>query len=105
MNLTKEQKLIKEILQEAWENESFKNELIKNPIATIERQTGEKIIVPDNKSLVVVDQSNTEIIYFNIPVDPSNMDLTEKQLEAIAGGKCESTQTGWYPYLGTLFNL
>ena len=107
MNLTKEQKLFKKVLQEAWENESFKRELIADPVATIEKLTGDKINVPDGRNLVIVDQSNTENLYFNIPADPSSMVLTEEQLEAVAGGgdvQPQGGEDGWYPYPGWPFN-
>ena len=40
MEFTQDQKLYAEIVQKAWEDKSFKDELMTNPIAAIERLTG-----------------------------------------------------------------
>ena len=89
MELTKEQKVGQQIIAEAWSNPSFKKELIDYPIEAIKKLTGETIKLPDGvKRLEVVDQTDSNCSYFNIPA-PSNMDdveLTDDQLEAISGG-------------------
>lgn len=88
MESTKENQLFNTIVKKAWEDESFKKELLKNPTLAIESLTGEKLDLPKGKTLVVRDQSNGDRIYINIPSKP-NMDdlqLTEEQLEAVAGG-------------------
>ena len=91
MQLTREEKLFQQVVQESWENESFKQELMDNPLAAIEKLTGERLIVPEGKTLVVKDQTNEDTVYLNIPAKPNmeNVELNEKQLEAVAGGKGE----------------
>lgn len=88
MELTKEQKLLSAILNEAWEDESFKQRLISNPVAEIENLTGQKIQVPEGKKLIVLDQTDNSEIYINIPPRPEteDMELTEDQLDIVAGG-------------------
>lgn len=80
--------LLKALAQKAWENAAFKEELIKNPIAAIEQITGKDITNFADKRIVVDDQTNESVIYFNIPakVNISELELTEEQLEMIAGG-------------------
>ena len=88
MEVTKEQKLFQEIVTKAWEDASFKEELIADPVAAIEKLTGEKVSLPEGKKLVVRDQTDASTIYVNIPAE-KNMDdveLNEEQLEAVAGG-------------------
>ena len=88
MKLTKEQKLTQIIIKEALKNESFKKELVENPIQSIERFTNEQVTLPKGKHLVVSDQTDQNSIYINIPAE-MNMDdaeLNEEQLEAVAGG-------------------
>lgn len=100
MKLTKEQqkankKLVKTLIQKAWEDENFKYELINNTETTIESTTGEKV----NKEvkIVVEDQSDNSIIFLNIPREP-NLDeskLTEEELNKVAGGKA-SGNVCWF---------
>ena len=89
MEFTKDQKMYAEIVQKAWEDKSFKDELMTNPIAAIERLTGKKINLPPGKKMVVRDQTDESTVYINIPamVDFDNKELNEEQLEAVAGGK------------------
>ncbi|WP_257669654.1 NHLP leader peptide family RiPP precursor [Parapedobacter tibetensis] len=88
MELTKEQKLMQTIINRTWEDEGFKQELIANPMAAIEKLTGERVVIPEGKTLVVRDQTDENTIYINIPAERNfdDMELSEEQLEAVAGG-------------------
>ncbi len=88
MELTREQKILQKVLSEAWNNPSYKQELISNPEEAIHRLTGENFSLPKGKSLEVCDQSSSEKIYLNIPQQPNfdNVELTDKELEEVAGG-------------------
>jgi hypothetical protein len=88
MEFSQEQKTYAEIVQKAWDDANFKNQLIDNPVAAIETLTGKKVNLPVGKTLVVRDQTDESTVYINIP-SKSNMDdveLNEEQLEAVAGG-------------------
>lgn len=89
MEFTQEQKLYGEIVRKAWEDAQFKNELMANPVAAIEKLTGQKLNLPQGKTLVVRDQTNETTVYINLPAKPNTEDveLNEDQLEAVAGGK------------------
>lgn len=88
MEITQEQKLNAQVIQRAWEDDQFKNELINNPIATMEKLTGNKVNLPEGQKLVVIDQTDDSTVYFNIPrpVNFDNLELTEEELEQVAGG-------------------
>lgn len=93
MTITTEQQekgaeLVKTLAQKAWESSAFKEQLIKNPVATIEQVTGKDLSILSDKRIVVEDQTDESVIYFNIPakVDVDELELTEEQLELIAGG-------------------
>lgn len=88
MELSKEQAVIFSVISKAWEDESFKQELITSPIEAIKKATGETVKVPEGKTLVVRDQTDTSTIFINIPAEPKvdDMEMTEEQLESIAGG-------------------
>lgn len=89
MEATKEQKILQTIIQKAWESDVFKQELIENPVNAIENLTGEKMTFPNGKTIVVRDQTDETTVYINIPVEPNldDMELSDDQLEAVAGGK------------------
>ena len=96
MEFTPDQKLYAEIVQKAWEDAKFKQELIVNPVATIEKFTGKKMNLPEGKMIVVRDQTDESVVYINIPAASKQMDdveLNDDQLEAVAGGLLFP----WYP--------
>lgn len=100
MELTQEQKMYTEIVQKAWEDDAFKNELISNPLIAIEKLTGKKLNLPEGKTLVVKDQTDESVIYINIPSAPQHImddELSETQLEAVSGG----ANLIWPPIDGT----
>lgn len=88
MEYSQEQRLNAEVVQRAWDDAQFRSELMTNPIETMEKLTGHKISLPEGQKLVVVDQTDESIVYFNIPqkVDINSLELTEEQLEQVAGG-------------------
>ncbi len=88
MELTSEKKMYQKLVQKAWADEAFKKALINSPVATIEKFTGEKLNIPEGKTLVVRDLSDTSTIYFDIPSFQSldDIELSEEQLEEVAGG-------------------
>lgn len=80
--------LIQKLVKESWENPEFKNRLIKDPLSTIEKIAGKQADLSRYKNIVVEDQTDSSVIYFNIPVQPNldELELTESQLEGVAGG-------------------
>ena len=88
MELTREQQLFQSVIEKAWEDAAFKQELIANPVKTIENFTGAKLNVEEGKTLVVRDQSDNSTVYINIPAktQTEDVELNEEQLEAVAGG-------------------
>ena len=82
----KSKEVIENIITEAWENETFKNSLIENPRATIEEFTGKSLST--DKNIEVVDQTNGNTIYINIPEQPNmeDVELSEEQLDIVSGG-------------------
>lgn len=74
MKLTKQQaqayKIIRKIIASCHKYPEFKKELVANPIPTIEKITGKPSNIPEGIRVRVEDQSDTSIIYFNIPPKP-----------------------------------
>lgn len=88
MEITQEQQLNAQVIQKAWEDAQFKSELMTNPVEMMEKLTGNKINLPEGQKLVVVDQTDESTVYFNIPrkIDINSLELTDEQLEQVAGG-------------------
>lgn len=80
-------KAIQTVINKAWNDDDFRSTLVANPKKAIEKATGEK--VPNSLEMVVSDQTDTNTIYINIPPKPDfdNMELTDEQLEQVAGGE------------------
>ena len=78
-----------QVIREAWNNPTFKKELIASPIKAIEKFTGKTVTLPPSTNrMVVVDQNDASCSYFNLPAKPNleNVELTDEQLETVAGG-------------------
>ena len=88
MEFTQEQKLLQQVVHQAWEDAKFKNELMANPLVAIEKLTGKKLNLPEGKTLVVRDQTDESTVFINIPAKQKmdDVELNEEQLEAVAGG-------------------
>ena len=88
MELSREQQLLQNIIQTAWENEDFKKNLMEQPLEAIQTLTGEQLNLPKGKTICVTDQSSHNVIYINIPAQPAmdDVELNEEQLEIVAGG-------------------
>lgn len=101
MKITKTQELLQSVIQKSWEDENFKQELIENPVKKIEELTGEKINLPEGKTIIVKDQTDEAIVYINIPakLNLEDLELTEEQLEAVAGGGDENNDFPWWVYV------
>jgi hypothetical protein len=88
MEFSQEQKVYAEIVQKAWDDADFKNQLVDNPVAAIEKLTGKKLDLPAGKKIVVRDQTDDSTVYINIPAKQitDDVELSEEQLETVAGG-------------------
>jgi hypothetical protein len=88
MKLANEQQLniINDLIIKSTNDSKFKEELINNPKKVIE--TSYQFKVYEEVKLIVEDQSDENIIFLNIPRIPNltNMELTEEELEKVAGG-------------------
>ncbi len=78
--------LINILAQKAWESSNFKEQLIANPVSTIESVTGKKM--QSGISIIVEDQTDASTIYLNIPrkIELDELELSDEQLEMVAGG-------------------
>jgi hypothetical protein len=78
--------LMSKLVHKAWEDEAFKKELLANPRAAFEKETGVKI--PANVEVQALEES-AEKLYIVIPMQPGasrKHRLTDEELDAVAGG-------------------
>lgn len=92
--------VIKKMVEKSWASAEFKAEFIANPVAVIEKELGRKIDLK-GKQLVVMDQSDKDSYYLNLSrniqkFSVSDRELTDEQLEAVAGGA--HSQEDYCPY-------
>ncbi|MFD0862938.1 hypothetical protein ACFQ1M_12050 [Sungkyunkwania multivorans] len=82
------QELYMSVISKAWKDSAFKKTLIEKPVQAIEQFLGKSIDATDMPHFVVEDQTDSATIYLNIPkkVSLENLELSEEQLELIAGG-------------------
>lgn len=76
------------LIEKAMADEAFKRELMSNPKAAIAKQLGQE--VPAEIEIEVLEQTPTKL-YLVLPmsqsaVGSSNQEMSEEQLEAVAGG-------------------
>ena len=70
-----------QIIARAWQEESFKEELIDNPKAALEY---EGISLPKSIEVKVFEE-NVDTLYIILPLKPSE-ELSDAELESVAGG-------------------
>jgi hypothetical protein len=80
------QEIEAQIIAKVWRDEAYKQELLNNPKAVIERELGRPLNNP-NANLQILEE-NVNQFYFVLPMKPnlSEVELNEEQLESVAGG-------------------
>jgi len=99
MNITKNEEIILSAIERAWEDQSFKNELINDPrkaLASVSNssfdlnnETGIKFIDAPSFSEddEMISKTNSELVVKIPPrMDLSDIELSEEELELVSGG-------------------
>jgi len=76
------------IISKALNNEEFKNRLISKPNETISQVYNGSSVFND-LNILVEDQSDSNMIFLNIPRKPhyDSFELTDEELEIVSGGE------------------
>ena len=80
-----------EIIAKALKEPAFKQELLSNPKAAIEREVGQPL--PPDVEIQVVEETPTTLYLVLPSTSTVPRELSDQQLESVAGGK----NTGTYP--------
>ena len=75
--------IISQVIQQALADEAFKVRLLQNPKACIKEATDED--VPDALTICFHEDTPT-VKHLVIPANPANEELSDSQLEMVAGG-------------------
>jgi hypothetical protein len=82
------------VVARAWSDDDFKQRLVDDPAAAM-REEG--MAVPDGTELRVVE-TTAEVAYLVLPLKPA--ELSEEELDAVAGGQMASFSNGYGGYYG-----
>ena len=91
------------LIEKAMADEAFKRELMSNPKAAIAKEVGQEL--PAELEFEVLEQTPTKL-YLVLPMSENtgnspNEELSEEQLEAVAGGRCLPWKTKFGCFPGT----
>ena len=89
------QQLEQKLIEKAMKDETFRKLLIENPGAAIEAETGMKI--PETLKIKVLeeDPQTVYLVLPSIPGQQAEMELSEAELEAVAGGTFPEALEVW----------
>lgn len=101
MELVESKLFYSKIIERAWDDPNFKENLLENPKVAITKLFGTEFNLPKGIILKVRDQSDGNIAYINIPRNINEMELSDQELEYVAGG--DVGDNGWNPikWIGT----
>jgi hypothetical protein len=75
-------KIFSQLIAKAWTDVTFKKRLLSEPATVLEEHGLE---VPAGVTIRVVEDTDT-LIHLSLPPQPSDKELTEEDLAAVAGG-------------------
>ncbi len=74
------------LIEKAMKDEVFRKQLIDNPVAVIENETGMKIPEAFHIKILEEDPQTVFLILPSVSGQGSEMELSEEELESISGG-------------------
>lgn len=81
--------LLSTVTTKATEDEMFRNKLINDPLEVLNSVSDSAVVIAKGKRIEIVDQTNKDVIYINIPsnnTSEEDIELTDAQLELVSGG-------------------
>lgn len=75
-----------QLIEKAWQDEAFRQELLRHPKAVIEAGLGKKL--PSDLQITVLEET-PNLIYLVLPANPDSLtdqDLSAEELDLVAGG-------------------
>jgi hypothetical protein len=88
------------IVEKAWADEAFKAALMRDPRATLGEELG--VELPEDLEIEVVEETSRKL-YLVLPAKPElpvDRELSDQELEAVAGGTGGGGGSGYITYTG-----
>ena len=76
------------LVAKAWKDEAYKQALVDSPRETVQKEFGVEVPEDIKLSFLAEDASN---VYLQLPPDVENVELSDEQLESVAGGEAVIT--------------
>lgn len=91
-----------DIVNNCWEDDNFKQRFVESPNETLAETFNKKFVTENGKGIVVVDQTDSDVFNINImpPPDMDDLELTDEQLEQVAGGITFITTSSYWCLAG-----
>ena len=88
MDFLTDQNFLQNLAKKVREDATFKRSLLEDPLRTIERFAGCRILSAQGKKIAIVDQTDPSTVFINLPAEKNveDVELNEAQLDVIAGG-------------------
>jgi hypothetical protein len=86
MSPEEQSKKMGQIVAKSWADDSFKQQLLADPMASLK---AEGVELPEGLSVKVLDNT-ADIFHLVIPSKPT--DMSDEDLDAVSGGNCACTQ-------------
>lgn len=88
LNLQAAESIFSQVLRQAVADNTLKTRLIENPKAVIQEITGQNL--PESLNICVYEDTPT-VKHLVIPINPNSEELSDLELEMVAGGKRGTT--------------
>ena len=92
MSNNEQMKQFENLIKKAWEYENFKKQLLTNAKEAIEKETGHKI--PDSIKITIHENKPNDM-HFILPANPNKKELSDDELESVAGGSKDCYNQTW----------
>ncbi len=96
MSIDKRSEIVEKLVAKAHGDETFKQELLANPKAAIEKEL--KIKIEDSVDITVLEETPTKrYIVLPAPLPSDDFELSDIELDMVAGGTVNVTPTAKHP--------
>ena len=97
MNQEEQGKKMSQLIAKCWADEGFKRKLLADPAATLK---AEGVELPAGLSIKALENTD-KVFHLVIPAKPTDAELSDEDLEKVAGGLCYRPMLDHMVYTGS----